>query len=152
MSDDFKIYIDRLKEGATQKVGGEFAPDFLDVNEAELRFEQMVRLRAEAYVADDHLVVHLDAAAVATIPCAICNSMFGYELTAKNVYHTEPLAEIRSAVFDLGPLLREALLTELPYTAECSGGRCPQREALASYMRSEKKEEKTTYFPFADIE
>ena len=152
MIDAFKVYIDRLKNGEVQRIEGSFAPSFLEVEEAELRFEKPVVVRGEAYVADEHLVIHLKASTFAKMPCAICNEMFDHPLTVGNFYATESLTDIPSAIFDFGTPLREALLTELPHTAECTGGKCRSRESIAPYLRSEKRVEKTTYFPFADID
>ena len=151
MDDAFKIYVDRLKSGETQKVQGAFDPSFLEIDEQELQFEKPVAIKAEVYIAEDHLVIHLDAATYARMPCAICNAFFDYPLSVSGFYATEPLAEIPSAIADLGQYVREALLPELPKIAECSGGKCTAREKITPFLRSEKREQ-TTYFPFADMD
>jgi uncharacterized metal-binding protein YceD (DUF177 family) len=150
MAEDFKIYIDRLRGGHVQKIEGAFNPSFLDVDEKELQFDQPVAVRGDAYLTDDHLVIHLSAATMAEMPCSVCNKMIKTPLTVGNFYHTEPLSEIRDAIYDFQLALREALLIELPHTVECNKGRCPSREILAPYMRGETRPE--TYFPFADID
>lgn len=152
MTDEFKIYIDRLKGGHTQKIEGTFDPLFLDVEEEELQFEKPVSVRGEVYLTDDHLVIHLTASTYAEMPCAVCNQMVQVALSSHNFYHTEPLSEIPSAIYDFGAPLREALLLELPRTAECNQGHCPSRETLTPYMRTQKRNDQTTYFPFADID
>ena len=150
MAEEFKIYIDRLKGGHVQRIQESFNPEFLEVDEEELQFDEPVTVQGEAYLTDDHLVIHLVAAALAEMPCSVCNKMIKTPLTVGNFYHAEPLAEIRDAIYDFSWALREALLIELPKTVECNKGRCPSREVLAPYLRGEKREE--TYFPFADFD
>jgi hypothetical protein len=156
MMEDFKIYIDRLKDRHVQKIEEAFNPSFLEVDEEELQFDLPVTVRGEAYLTDDHLIIHLSAATMAEMPCSVCNKMIKTPLTVGNFYHAEPLSEIREAIYDFGEALREALLIELPRTIECNGsalgqqGTCPSRETLAPYLREETRSE--TYFPFADID
>lgn len=153
MIEDFRVYVDRLKDGGVQRIEGSFDPSFLEIDEAELHFEKPVAVKGEAYIADDHLVIHLSATTFAQMPCAICNEMFYHPLIVGNFYTTEPLSDIPSAIYDFGQALREALLIELPRTAECSNASCRSRESIAPYLRSEKRsDDKTTYFPFADMD
>ena len=152
MNEAFRVYTDRLKNGDVQRVEGSFDPSFLEVEETELHFHKPIAVKGEAYIADEHLVIHLNASTFAEMPCAICNEMFNHPLTVGNFYTTEPLSDIPSAIYDFSVAVREALLTELPRTVECNGGQCRSRESIAPFLRSEKRTDKTTYFPFADIE
>lgn len=151
MLEAFKIWIDRLKEGQTQKIDSLFDPDFLDVEEKELQFPFPIKVSGEAYLADIHLVLHLNALTKAVMPCAICNEMIEIELKVVDFYHTEPIAEIRDAVFDFSSILREALLSELPKYIECKKGNCPQRETLTPYLKKKGKSDPDVHFPFADL-
>jgi uncharacterized metal-binding protein YceD (DUF177 family) len=152
MDEPFKIWIDRLRGGTTQKIKETVNPAFLDVKEEDLRFETPVVVQGEAYVSEDQLILRLKAETLAAMPCAICNQVTHTEVKIENFYHTEPTEEIPGAIFDFREALREALLIELPKYVECSGGKCPERPSIAPYMRSEKRVEKTTYFPFKDID
>jgi uncharacterized metal-binding protein YceD (DUF177 family) len=154
MSDPFKIFVDRLKKGDTQKIEELLDPGFLDINEKDLLFPEKITVKGDAYVTDDHLIVRLKAKTKALMPCAICNEMISNELKVDDFYQAEPLEEIPSAVFDFSELLREALLLGLPKYVECNKGKCPQRAVLSPFFRTQEQEqaEKTTYFPFADIE
>lgn len=154
MQEAFKIWIDRLGEGRLQAIEGSFDPSFLEVDEKELQFRFPVHVKGKAYVADQHLVIHLAANTVATMPCAICNEMVETELKVEHFYHSEPINEIPNAVFNFGAPLREALLIELPKYFECCQGNCPERATLAPYLRSYKKEEQQEEgfnFPFSDL-
>ena len=147
MSDIFKIFIDRLKGGQTQKIEETLDPSFLGLDEPELQFKTKVEVKGEAYLTDTHLVLHLKAHTTASMPCAICNEMISVDLRADNFYHTEDLDDIRSAVFDFKDQLREALLVEVPNRVECNLGNCPNREVIKPYLKTEE-----TYFPFAKID
>jgi uncharacterized metal-binding protein YceD (DUF177 family) len=152
MQEVFKIWVDRLGEGHVQKIDGSFDPLFLEIDERELKFPEPVQVTGEAYLADQHLVIHLKARTKATLPCAICNQMMDMELKIENFYHSEAIEEIPSAVFDFAAPLREALLIELPHYFECRGGNCLERESLAPYLRSAPKPDgKKINFPFADL-
>lgn len=144
----FKILIDRLKGGHTHKIEEMVEPAFLGPDEPELRFKTKVFVKGEAYLTDAHLIIHLKAATQVNMPCAVCNQMIDIDLKVDNFYHTEPIEEIPSAVFDFSEALREALLIELPRTVECSGGKCPERATITPYMRSQDR----TNFPFADMD
>ena len=146
----FRILIDRLKDGEKHLVEGVFAPAFLDIAEKELQFRGPVRLKTEVYIADDHLVVCVSATTEAHMPCAVCNEMIAVPLKADHFYQTVPLKDV-SAEYDVSGDIREALLIELPRTTECKG-KCPQRDSLAPYMRSEKRSGQTTHLPFAGLD
>jgi len=150
MTEDFKIYIDRLKGGQVHLIEKKFDPSFLEVNEKELQFEQPITVSGEAYLTDDHLVIHLSALTMAKMPCSMCNQMIPTPLIVDNLYHAEPLVDIPNAIYDFQVMLREALLLELPQRVECNSGNCPSRTIIKPYLRSEKRSD--THFPFADID
>ncbi|HSX38785.1 MAG TPA: hypothetical protein VLE95_08200 [Chlamydiales bacterium] len=154
MQEAFKIWIDRLGNGCVQKIEESFDPSFLEIHEKELQFRSPVEVTGEAYLAEQHLVIHLNARTKASVPCAICNEMFDIELKTGPFYHSEELAVIPEAVFDFSLPLKEALLIELPRYFECCHGKCPERDALAPYLRPPQNREKETkiHFPFADLE
>lgn len=150
--DVFEILVDRLKAGQVHPIEGPLDPDFLQIDEPDLRFNEKVQVHGEAYLTDSHLIIHLKASTRAYMPCAVCNQMIPIDLKVEHFYHTQPLNEIPSGIFDFSDSLREAILIELPKYAECNRGNCKEREALAPYLRAEAKAEKTTHFPFADID
>ncbi len=147
----FEILIDRLRNGVLQKIEENFEPEFLGIEEPELQFPKKVQVSGEAYIAEDHLIVRLHASTAAKMPCTVCNRMIEIELKMDNFYHTQPLEEIRSGVFNYSEALREELLIKLPQYVECNQGKCPEREGLTPYLRSSKRKEQT-HFPFADMD
>jgi hypothetical protein len=151
VSDGFKIWIDRLSDGQIQKIKSLFPPAFLDVDEKELKFPFPVEVSGEAYLADMHLLLRLKASTRAVMPCIICNKMIETELKIVDFYHTEPLSDIRDAIFDFSDVLREALLSELPKYVECCSGNCPQREAIAPFLRKRSGAQPDVHFPFGNL-
>lgn len=146
----FKILIDRLKGGQTQKIDLREDPKFLGPDEPELKFHKPVIARGETYLADEHLIIHLQTSTGVKMPCAVCNAMIvEIELRVDHFYYAQPIEEIRDGEFDFSDPLREALLIELPKTAECNRGKCPERGSITPFIRSSEKE---TYCPFADMD
>ncbi len=134
MEETFKIYVRRLKEGQTEKIVENLSPDFMGVSEAELAFKVPVVIEGEASVADDVLVLRLHIETEATMPCSICNQNVQVKISIPDLCHTEEIANIKSSVFDYQEVVREAILLELPFIAECNHGDCPERATMAKYI------------------
>lgn len=152
--DNLKIYIDRLKGGHTLKIQETLSPEFLDVKDEELIFKDPVRVCGQAYLADDHLVIHLDIETSTSLPCSICNSGVSSPVFIKNHYCTIPLSEIKHAIFDFTESVRETILLQTPLYAECNKGQCPERENIKKFLKSNEKPldpNEMTHFPFTDL-
>ncbi len=134
MSDAFKIFVSRLRDGQKEIIDESFSPTFLEVHEEELAFSVPVEVHGEAELAQDTLVLRLDIVTEATMPCAICNQDVQVKLEIADGCYTVPVAEIKGDVFNLKGILREAILLELPSRAECCQGNCPEREVLSKYF------------------
>ncbi len=134
---ELKIYVDRLKEGATEKIEERLDPSFMEVAEESLIFEQPIELKGLAYLASDHLIVELAIETSALLPCIICNEKITLPLKLKNFRFTVTLSQIRSGVYDYGEQVREAILVEVPRFFECTGGHCPERENISKYFHNE---------------
>lgn len=143
----FEISMDRLKGGVSQKIDLLVSSSFLGADEPELKFEKKTSLKGEAYLTDDHLIIHLAVKTEAMMPCAVCNEMTAVELKVDDFYHAEPVGQIKGPQFDYSEALREALLLELPKIAECQG-KCPNRGTIEPYIRPKDR----TYFPFAGMD
>lgn len=152
MEEAFKIYIDQLKDGQSEEIKEKLSPDFLDVNEKDLSFNHPVEIEGEVYLAGADMIMRLDVETIATIPCAICNEPVDVAINLNNFYHTTPLVEIKSGIYNFKEMLRENILLIIPQFAECNGGECPEREQLKEYLRSEDKDsEDEGYKPFAHL-
>jgi len=149
--DAFKVYIDRLHNGKTQKVKGRFPPEFLDVDEESLRFEKPVAVNGEAYIAEEDLILHFAIKAEALMPCSICNDMTPIEISLPSFYEAVPLTEIKGALYDFRDCLREEILLQIPHTVECHGGKCPERKGMEPYLKAETANDPEGYQPFADL-
>jgi uncharacterized metal-binding protein YceD (DUF177 family) len=157
--DAFKIYVEQLRDGHVEKLHETFAPNFLDIHEEELHFNENVTIEGEAYLADENLILHLQIATQAIIPCSICNGPVETKILLPNFYHMEPLADVKSGIFDFSNILREAILLEVPGFAECHNGNCPERKQVAKYLKEPAKKAaggdkniEDGYQPFADID
>ncbi|MBA3814985.1 MAG: hypothetical protein H0X29_00375 [Parachlamydiaceae bacterium] len=158
MDDDhFKIYIDQLRDGEMENLSEEFTPEFLDVNEQDLKFVDPVHLHGEAYLAEDMLMLHLDIETNCIIPCSICNEPVKVPIEISGFYHAVPLEEIKGGIFHFQETLREIILLNVPILAECKLGKCPQRSTLQKYFKPEsspdsKEGDDDGYRPFANLD
>ncbi len=152
-----KIYVDRLKEGNSEILNATLPSSILDIQEEELSFKEPVHVSGDAYLADDHLVTNINARTTASLPCSICNEPVSILINVKDHCATEPLSEIRSAIYDLTPEVREALLLQVPQFIECNGGNCPERETMKKYLHKVAADKKSptseqVYFPFSNLD
>jgi uncharacterized metal-binding protein YceD (DUF177 family) len=138
MDDTFKIYLHRLRDGHEERIEESLSPGFLDIHEADLAFKSPITLKGSVAVADETLVLTLAIETEAIMPCAICNRNVNVKILIPDFCHTENLADIKGGIFDYKEILREGILLELPYTAECNGGGCSERAALAKYFTQGK--------------
>ena len=154
MNKEFKIYIDRLRDGETEKISLSVDPSFMGVEERELSFGEPVMIEGETYLAENELVLNLSVKAVARLPCSICNQIVAYPIGVEKFYFTQPLAEIPAHIFDFSDLVREAVLLEVPFVVECNGGNCPSRKEIAKFLAPPHKsgdENSDGWQPFKDL-
>lgn len=153
----FKIYLDRLRGGVTEKIHEVAEPLILEVSEPDLQFNQPITIDGEAYLAESNLILHLHVSTVAVIPCAVCNAPVSVAITVDSLYHMEAIENCRGGVFYFKDIVREAILLETPSFAECNQGHCPQRQEIAKYLKNECPDSSDAshtgeYHPFADID
>lgn len=154
MKEAFKIFVERLKKGQVEKIDESFDPDFLEIHEKELAFQDPVAVKGEAYLADQELILKFASiSARALLPCSICNQEVAYPIEIRDFIMAKPLAEIKSHVFDFRQELREAILLEVPFIVECHDGACPERKNLSRYMTSPDKRssDEEGWQPFKDL-
>lgn len=151
MDDTFKIFFEQLKGGKVEKLDVTVAPDFLHIDEDVLQFKDPVLIKGEAYLADDALILHLNAEAIAVIPCSICNEPVRVPIEIRNFYHAEPIEGLKKGYFDFKEVVREAILLEVPAFAECSKGNCPKRKEIVKFLKKPASTDDTGNRPFADI-
>lgn len=151
MSDQFKIYVDRLRNGETESLDIISTPDFLEINEKELKFSDPVEVSGQAYQADGELVINLQISTVARLPCSMCNQEVVHPIEINSMYFTKPLSEIHSHIFDFSEAVREAVLLEVPFIVECNGGDCPSRKDIQKFLAPPKQTEDDGWQPFKDL-
>lgn len=153
--ENLKIYVDRLKKGHQLRIEETLPPEFMEIDEEELSFADPVHLWGEAYLAEDHLVVHFSIETKARLPCRICNHQVAFPIVIKNSSLTVPLTDCRSSVYEIADEVRETILLEIPFFTECNAGKCPERQHIKQYFKIDEKPSSTaqeTHFPFADLE
>ena len=157
MHDEFKIYVDQLRNGHETIIDEQLEPDFLDIQDQDLMFNKPVKLKGKAYVAEKELILHWDVKTEALVPCKICNDLVSIDIQIEDLYFTKPLSEIKTGIFNFKDLLRETILLEVPAFTECNGGNCLHRKEMKKYLKekptSSSKEDKSEYYqPFADLD
>lgn len=144
MGDEFKIFVHRLKEGQKEAINESFDPAFMQIEEDELAFSVPVEVQGEAECSLEALVLRLAVVTQATMPCAICNDEVQVDVKIPDFCHMMELREVKGDVFNFSGVLREAILLELPPTAECNAGQCPERASLAKYFSRRDQDGSTT--------
>ena len=139
MNDEFKIYVDRLKDGKEEDLDETFLPDFMDIKEDTLSFPLNVKIKGKVYLVEKELILQLRLQTVSSLSCKVCNEQVGVPI-ASEIYHVEAIENIKGMVFDMRPMLREAILLETPSIAECNEGKCSQRKNIEKYLASTVEE------------
>lgn len=148
MNDIFKIYIDRLKTKEAEEFDIKVDPSFLKANESELTFNKLVEVKGKTYLAQNDLVIDLNAKAYYNMPCSICNELAENFLEIEHFIKVVELSSIKDAVFDFSSILRDEILLQLPQFIECNFGNCSKRNEIKQYFKKDNEK----HFPFQDIE
>lgn len=152
MDDQFKIYVEQLREGQERRIDESLDPSFMEIEEPALVFKNPIIVKGKTYLAEKELVIHWNIDAEAFIPCSICNDMTAIPIHLKNIYHTEPVDEIKGGIFNFKELLRTTILLETPAFVECHDGHCPQRKELEKFIKQASDHEAEGQKPFADLD
>lgn len=145
------IYIDALKHQENVFFQEKLSPDFLDISEKELIFDQQVDLFAKAYLSNDYLIICFSAKTIFQMPCRICSKNISLPLSIENEYKTIILENIKGGIYDFKEDLREELLIKLPFFVECNLGNCKERTSLEKYIKKPSNKVDDNYFPFDKI-
>lgn len=154
--DELKIYTDRLKEGERETLDLTLPPSLLSIQEEDTLFKDPIEFKAEVYIANEHLIIHLNLNTKARLFCCVCNEQVPYPIDIKNIYLTHPLQEIKGAIYDLTNEIRESILLQTPPFTECNQGNCLERAHIKKYLKSTpnlslKQKDDIVHFPFADL-
>ena len=154
MNEKLKIYIDRLSEEKSITIDEAIPSSMLDIEEPFLSFSGLLKINGKTYIASDHLVLQLQINALAQSPCSICNEKVQIPIELKNFYHTEELNQIKGKIYNYLPIIREAVLLEVPDFVECNSN-CKKRAELTQYLKlksnSGKQQKENVNFPFANL-
>ncbi|MBM3192462.1 MAG: hypothetical protein FJZ63_07440, partial [Chlamydiae bacterium] len=120
MTKELSISIESLQDGEEHKIEAVVPSSELFFPEKDLNFADNVSFQVRYYLAQDHLILSVDAHAEAFFPCAICNAIISLPIILSQFYHAEPISS-RTSYFDIKPLITELLLLQVPQFAECQG-------------------------------
>lgn len=151
MDEGFKIYIEQLKDGHEETINELFDPSFLRIDEKELQFREPVSVQGRAYIANEDLVLELNAETTCFMPCLVCNEMVPVSIKLNNCMLVEPKESIKSGVFRYNNFLRESLLLEIPQFIECNNENCPKRSEMNKFLKKNKQKGEGTFYPFANL-
>lgn len=145
-----KIFIERLKNGETEKIHETFSPSFINIqDEKDISFSNDISIVGKAYLADDHLVIDLKIKATISMPCCICNETIELSIHIDDFTDAQEISTIKSLVYDYTEEVRSALLLKLPQFVECNQGNCSQRKEIQKYLT--KNDPKKVHSPFAEM-
>lgn len=153
-SEGFKIHVEQLRHGNTEKIHEEFTPEFIDVHEEGLDFQEPVNVEGEAYIADHELILCLKVSTHALIPCTGCNELVRVLIEIPKLYAAEPLENVKSGIFSMESLLREAIILEAPKFVKCGQTICLKQNELEKYYHhtpSGSEEADDRYRPFEGL-
>lgn len=145
------VHIERLREGKTESFEEQLDPALLQMADEELACNEPITVSGEVYLVDTWLIVKLSFTANIVIPCSFCNEPFILPIRS-DLQHEESLEEISGGVFDLLPVVREAILLEIPFYPQCGGETCRNRDKIEKFLKKPNEESATeTYHPFEDL-
>lgn len=133
-SERFKIHVEQLRNGVTEKIQEEFTPEFIDVHEEGLDFQDPVFVEGEAYIADHELILCLTVSTYAYVPCSGCNEPVKVQIQVPKLYAAEPLENVKSGIFSMDALIREAIVLEAPQFVKCGQTTCLKQKELEKYF------------------
>ncbi len=123
-------------------------PSFLQLSDHdELTAVSEVLVCGKAYRADSWMFINAKISVSFKLPCAVCNEPFEYTVDLSQWVHEEAVRELSGGSWDIEKPLREAILLEVPFFAQCGEGGCSNFDSVRKFIRSE--EEMQT--PFKDL-
>jgi uncharacterized metal-binding protein YceD (DUF177 family) len=129
------VHVERLREGKTETLEEQIDPSLLDIADEELACNEPVSLSAEVYLVDTWLIVKMSLTATVVLPCSFCNEPFVLPITIEEQLHEEPLEDIKGGIFDLIPLVREAIFLAIPFYPQCGTTLCLNRDKIEKFLK-----------------
>ena len=111
---DLKVYLSDVRGGKEKSIDLILPSSFIEVDESDLKFEDPVLIKGKFSLTRDHLVICLSIETSCSIPCSICNESVSVGVTIPKLCHAEEIEKIKGSLYDGAPLVREAILLEVP--------------------------------------
>jgi uncharacterized metal-binding protein YceD (DUF177 family) len=151
-SQGFKIHVEQLRHGGLEKIQEEFTPEFIDLHEEGLDFQDVVFVEGEAYIADHELILCLSVSTYALIPCSVCNQPVKVLIQIPKFYAAEPLDQVKGGIFSMQSLLREAIIVEAPQFVKCGQTTCLKQKELEKYFHQTASKDEAVDHPYRPFE
>lgn len=149
------IYLDQLQQGNELPLSCVLDPCFLELQETdEAQCIAPVSIQGTCACVDDFVVLNVGVRALFTLPCALCNERFEYEVVLDRFRHQETLQDIKSPTWDFSTVLREAILLEIPFFPQCGGKECVNKDEVKKYFTQHREagaDEEKKNTPFQDF-
>lgn len=145
-----KFYLVDLQDGQKRSFDHMVDPEFLDINEADVRFREPFRVAGCVYQTDGMLLVEFSAEPRVELRCRVCNEWAPTPLKVVRAVLAVEMEELdqASGMVNLCPWIREAIVVEIPSYGECEGG-CSLREQLGHYFHN--TDAPSGHQPFANL-
>jgi uncharacterized metal-binding protein YceD (DUF177 family) len=150
MVHDLCFFYEQLKEGESSCFEHEIDSSFLDLeNDKELRPISSVFVKGKIWKMADWLFVEAYVKASFETTCSYCSDLFHLPIELQPWKHEVCIDDIKEAFLDLREPLREAILLEIPYFAQCDGTTCKNINEVKKYLMKGEKEQFQQ--PFKDL-
>jgi len=148
MSDTLCIQIDTLRCGDQIQLDEKVNASFLCLDECdELKAVSEITVCGKFYRVDRWIGIDARVSVVFCLPCALCNESFECAIELPQWVHEEEIAQLSKGQWDVREPLREAILVEVPFFAQCGGSKCGNFGSIQQFVRSEDGET-----PFKDLD
>ncbi len=151
--DSFKVYINDLAKGKTHGLEIKEPAEVLEIEDSELEMIGDLSVIGEVYIAGNELILHLSLNVTAQLPCKFCNGPAEVPIEVNDLYETIEVDKLKTGIFNFLEIVKENLLIEVPFLAECNQGNCSERAEMGKYLSKEESSNKDQgQKPFANLE
>ena len=147
------LTLDHLQQDEELPISWTLDPSFLDLApNDEVQPTRSVVVKGTYSSVGEYVMFEVSMQAFFSLPCALCNERFEYEVCIGKFRHQELAENIKQKKWDIGELLREVLLLELPFFPQCGGKQCLHHEEVQRYFsKGTSEKEGETKNPFQDF-
>jgi hypothetical protein len=122
---------------------------FLDLaNDDELQVTKPIVIKGRIYRTSEWLIIDASIRAVFNAACPLCNDSFELPVEIASWNHQQLISDVDGQTWDITEALRESILIEVPFFAQCGGSSCKNYKEVEPFIRADAPEE-CGHQPFA---